>query len=72
MRTVFFDRVVRKTEKAVLCDFQGIAIWLPLSKCKFYYHQASNNYKCEMPEWLFQAKGFNAKQHNGRDLFLHQ
>ena len=69
MMAVHFNRVIRKTEKAVLCDFNGTAIWLPLSKCKFFYNQQANDFKCHMPEWLFYSKGFDAMAHNGRNLY---
>jgi len=40
------------TAKAILIDFYGIEIWIPLSLCEFSEEpNADGSYDVELPEW---------------------
>ena len=65
--TLYFDRLIRHTEKAALIDVNGLAVWMPKSLCKF--ERNGDNYRVTMPAWLFFEKGFNCKAYNGREYY---
>ena len=49
--TVHFEKIVAWKEKAVLIESKGIKVWLPKTKCNFY--KGANDFKVEIPDWLF-------------------
>lgn len=48
-----YDRVVTETTKAVLLDFNGDEVWLPLSKIEL----DTDSETVTMPFWLATEKG---------------
>lgn len=69
MMVLYFDRVIRTTEKAVLIEANGNEHWLPKEPCKFFKQKETNNFKVEIPKWLFYKHNFNATYWNGKEVY---